>query len=109
MNLYHFSDTGRLPWIVSTDELRPGANVLGGYPSPEFIWATSDARGSRTAAGGARGYREDACRLVRFTVDAADFEPWSGIGARYPAWTPEQVARPHGGAGSTRCRWHAPC
>ena len=93
MNVYHFSDTGRLPWIVSTDELRPGANAVGGYPSPEFIWATSDARGSRTAAGGAQGYREDKVRLVRFTVDAADFEPWSGIGARYPAWTPEQIAR----------------
>src|SRR5262245_16793805 len=93
MNVYHFSDTARLPWIMSTGELRPDANAVGGYPSPEFVWATSEARGSRTAAGGARGYREDKVRLVRFTLDVADFEPWSGIGARYPTWTPDQIAQ----------------
>ena len=44
-------------------------------------------------AGGARGYREGLCRLVRFTLDSEDFEPWSGIGSRYPTWTPNQIAR----------------
>jgi hypothetical protein len=92
--VYHYTNTARLPWIITAGELRPGANRLGGYPDPEFVWATTDPRGSRTAAGGNnRAYREGELFLVRFTLNADDFEPWSGIGLRYPTWTPDQIAR----------------
>jgi len=30
---------------------------------------------------------------VRFTLEAADFEPLSEIGRRFPQWTPEQIDR----------------
>jgi hypothetical protein len=31
-----------LPWILSDGELRPGANKIGSYPAPEFVWATTN-------------------------------------------------------------------
>jgi hypothetical protein len=91
--VYHFTDTARLAWIMTAGELRPSANRIGGYPAPEFVWATSDARGSPTAAGGASGYREGMTQLVRFTLPAGDFMPWTEIGARYPSWTPAERQR----------------
>jgi hypothetical protein len=84
-HVYHFTDTARLPWILRSGELRPGANRVGGYPDPDFLWATVDSRGARSASGGGQGYREGLVRLVRFTLRAEDFEPWPGILRRYPA------------------------
>jgi hypothetical protein len=49
--VYHFTDSAHLPWILSDGELRAGANKIGGYPAPEFVWATTEDRGSRTATG----------------------------------------------------------
>lgn len=91
--VYHYSDTVRLPWILSAGELRSGANAIGGFPAPDFVWATTDKRGSKTAAGGVQGYRDGRCHLVRFILNIEDFEPWSGIGQRHPTWTPDQIAR----------------
>src|SRR5262249_35408585 len=90
--LYHFTDTARLRWILQSVELRPGANRIGGYPHPDFLWATADVRGSRTASASGY-YRSGATRLVRFTLRPEDFEPWHSIVKRFPAWTPDQIAR----------------
>jgi hypothetical protein len=90
--LYHFTSTARLPWILSSSELQPGANAVGKFPNPEFIWATTDYRGSRTAAIGP-GYRDGTWLLVRLTLSADDFEPWARIPSLYPTWTPEAVER----------------
>jgi hypothetical protein len=38
----HFTDSAHLPWILSDGELRPGANKIGSYPAPEFVWATTN-------------------------------------------------------------------
>jgi len=46
----HLTDNARLPWILRSAELRPGANRIGGYPDPDFVWATINKRGSRKAA-----------------------------------------------------------
>jgi len=90
---YHFTDTARLPWILQSGELRPGANRIGGYP-PDFLWATINKLGSRSASGNySRSYRSGAIHLVRFTLHADDFEPWHEIVRRYPAWTPDHVER----------------
>jgi hypothetical protein len=91
-HVYHFTDTGRLPWIVAEQQLRPGRNQIGGYPDPDFVWATTSAYGDRTASG-MYGYRGGRTALVRLTLHAEDFEPWLGVGERYPQWTPEQVHR----------------
>jgi len=94
-NLYHFTDTARLPWIIVTGELRPGPNRIGGFPDPDFLWATTNNRGDCTAScrgAASRGaWRSGRTRLVRFTLQQADFEPWSTIRGRYSQWTAEHV------------------
>jgi hypothetical protein len=52
--LYHFTNTARLLWIVGAKELRPNCNQIGGFPSPDFLWATTRSQGDRTASGNAR-------------------------------------------------------
>ena len=42
--LYHFTDTVRLPWIVDADGLRLYRNQIGGLPSPDFLWATTSSQ-----------------------------------------------------------------
>ena len=104
--VYHFTDTARLPWILDSGELRlSGAAQAGGYPGPDFLWATTNKNGSRTAAalcpnsglGGNTpcnlGYKTGKVWLVRFTLDAADFEPWPEVTKRFPAWTPDTIKR----------------
>ena len=98
ITLYHFTDTIRLPWIMRSGELRPGANRIGGFPDPDFVWATTNESGDRSASGGAgkigsQAYRAGASRLVRLKLRAEDFIQWGKIGQRYPAWTPDQIAR----------------
>jgi hypothetical protein len=95
--VYHFTCTGRLPWIVASGELRPGRNQLGNYPDPDFLWATTNPRGDRTAAA-FPAYRGGDTALVRLTLPEEDFEPWPEITARYPRWTPAQGARLETGA-----------
>lgn len=90
--VYHFTDTARLPWIVGAKELRPSRNQIGGFPSPDFLWATTHSQGDRTAAG-MQAYREGVTALVRLTLFAEDFEPWRAIIARFPQWTIEHVRR----------------
>ncbi len=91
MTVFHFTDTARLPWILATGELRPGRNAIRNFPSPDFLWATTDARGDRTATADRKAQRKGLTRAVRFTLEAADFEPWSEIVRRFPQWTPEQI------------------
>ncbi|MDN3274755.1 hypothetical protein QWJ07_10900 [Frankia sp. RB7] len=92
--LYHFTDTARLPWIVDSGQLRPGRNRIGGYPSPDFLWATSDPRGDGSASmERADGYRSGRVRQIRFTLERDKFFPWSEVLARHPSWTPDQVER----------------
>jgi hypothetical protein len=90
--VYHFTCAARLPWIVASGELRPGRNQLGKYPDPDFLWATTNPRGDRTASAFA-AYRSGDLALVRLTLPEEDFEPWPEITARYPQWTPEQISR----------------
>jgi hypothetical protein len=71
-HVYHFTDTCRLPWILHSGELRAGLNRIGGFPC-DFLWATTDSTGDRTAScnGNARAFYRDG--VTR--------------------WTPEHVAR----------------
>jgi hypothetical protein len=94
MILYHHTDTARLPWILKSGELRPGRNRIGGFPDPDFLWATTDHQGDATASGN-RGehYRSGKLRQVRFVLDSADFVPWSDIPAVFPSWTPDHIER----------------
>jgi hypothetical protein len=94
--VYHFTDLVRFTWIAASGELQPSRNKAGGYPDPDFVWATTDGRGCRTAAGLGNWSREQVKRdielpVVRLTLDAEDFEPWRAIAPRYPAWTPRHI------------------
>ncbi len=89
--VYHFSDSAHLPWIAMSKELRAGANKIGGYPS-DFLWATTDGRGDRTATAMV-GYRKGQTLLVRFTLSETDFRLWPDILADHPEWTTEHRTR----------------
>jgi hypothetical protein len=94
--VYHFTDTTRLPWIIEAGELRPGLNRIGGYPV-DFLWATTNGTGDRTSSSAGRAarraYREGVLQVIRFTLPAREFAGWPETVAKFPAWTPEQVAR----------------
>jgi hypothetical protein len=86
-HVYHFTSIARLPWIIEAGQLRPGSNKIAGYPDPDFLWASTSDKGSRSAA------IASGMPVVRFTLNAEDFEEWLVIRARYPAWTPDQIKR----------------
>jgi hypothetical protein len=90
--VYHFTDTARLPWILRSGELRPGSNKIGELPDPDFLWATTDSRGDRTASSSLQSehYRSGRARMVR-TLRADDFEPWREAVSRFPAWKTAHV------------------
>jgi hypothetical protein len=91
--VYHFTDTARLPWILRSGELRPGSNKIGGLPDPDFLWATTNSQGDRTASSSLQSelYRGGRARMVRFTLRADDFEPWREVVSRFPAWKTAHV------------------
>lgn len=84
----------RLPWILSSGTLRPGRNRIGGFPDPEFLWASSAATGDRSAsAASGTAWRSGRVWHVRFTVRREDFFPWPEAVNRFPSWTPAEAAR----------------
>ena len=91
--VYHFTDTGRLPWILRDGVLKPGRNRIGNYPDPDFFWATTSPIGDRTASASVEALRSGLTRSVRFALRAEDFEAWPKVVEQFPAWTPDQVAR----------------
>jgi hypothetical protein len=91
--LFHFTTCCHLPRIIRSGELRPAV-----YPNQprDFVHATDNEHGERTAAGWwtwAKTYRAGDIQRVRFTLDAADFEPWREVYARYPEWKPDMIER----------------
>lgn len=101
--VYHHTDTGRLPHILLSGELRPGRNRIGGYPDPDFLWATTSPLGDRTASASAQAFRSGLTQAVRFVLRANDFETWPEMVRQFPAWTPDQIARlEHAARGQSR-------
>jgi hypothetical protein len=94
--VYHFTDSMRLPWIIETGELRVGQNKRSSLPF-DFLWATTNKLGDKTATVLAvknRGFfREGLTRLVRFSLDAADFMKWSDVPELFSEWTLEHIER----------------
>jgi len=95
-NVYHFTDTARLPWIIETSELRPDPHRrLGGFPA-DFLWATLNAGGDRTSAaqsGEVKSlYREGLMQLIRITLPGDYFIGWREAVSASPDWTAEHVA-----------------
>jgi len=91
--VYHFTDTCRLPWIIESGALRPSTNFIGGFPK-DFLWATTDAAGDRTASAGGpqqKVYRDGAVQLIRLTLPGDAFGDWREAVARRPEWTDEHV------------------
>jgi hypothetical protein len=91
-NVYHFTCTARLPWIIATRELQSYRDPISDFPNPDFVWATTRHQGDRTAAG-MKGYRSGATALVRLTLSAGDFELWPEITNRFPQWKPDHIRR----------------
>lgn len=94
MPIYHFTSTAHLPWIIESGELRAGRNKIGGFPDPDFVWATSNELGDRTSTGMASpAYRTGATWAVRMTLDPVGFAHWSLVPILFPQWTADHVAR----------------
>lgn len=91
--IYHFTDSARLPWILRDRELTPGRCKIGGFPDPDFLWATGSPHGDRSASGGGKGYRDGITRLVRIALRPEDFLPWRAAATEHPDWTDEHVAQ----------------
>jgi hypothetical protein len=103
--VFHFTSTEYLPLILASRKLVPNRDVFVAadangcraiFPSTVLLWATTKARGDRSVPSIVRHYMEDEwewfdIRLVRFTLHASDFEPWSKIITRCPEWSPEQI------------------
>jgi hypothetical protein len=95
MFVYHFTDTVRLPWIVLEGELQPSKNRIRGFPQ-DFLWATTSEKGDRTSsamfAETQRAHRDGVVQMVRFTLDAAEFEDWRTAVSRSQEWNPQHIA-----------------
>ncbi|MFG1184394.1 hypothetical protein [Xanthobacter aminoxidans] len=92
--IYHFTSTAHLPWIIESGELRAGRNKIGGFPDPDFLWATSNRYGDRTATAMASpAYRDGKTWAVRLTLDPVGFAHWSIIPGLFAQWTGDQVER----------------
>lgn len=92
--LYHHTDTCRLPWIITSGELRPGLTMVGSALPPDVLWATTNPVGDRTAASAAgaarRLIRDGQIMAVRFALDPHDFQPWQDV-LTQQGWTTAQV------------------
>ena len=99
--VYHFSSSAHLPWILESGELRPGSNKIGGLPL-DFLWATTNPRGSRTSSAmvGAwkDAWRRGSTRAVRFTLPTEAFTTLPDTLQRFPQWTNEHVTALKGSA-----------
>lgn len=94
-HVYHFTDAVHLPWILQSGKLTKGGSTMGDYPKHDFLWATTDTRGARSAtlAAAREHYKKGSILLVRVTLHAEDFKPWREAMADTPEWTPELIAR----------------
>ena len=96
MEVYHFTDTLRLPWIVHSGGLAPVMPKFVGFPT-DVLWATKTEVGDRTAAisstANRNAYKQGLIRLVRFTLSGHDFAPWRNVLEALPDWTDEHIAR----------------
>jgi hypothetical protein len=89
--VYHHTCTAHLPWILASGHLKPLRDKVTGLPDPDFLWATTDPRGDRTASIGWAALRAGDALAVRFTCRAEDFQPWNAAWRSHPAWTQSHV------------------
>lgn len=93
--VYHYTDTARLPWILKDGVLTPGRNRIGGFPDPDFLWATRSPVGDGTASSSRDALLAGLTRSVRFVLREDNFSPWHEVHPRTPQWTSEHVNRLH--------------
>jgi hypothetical protein len=112
--VYHFTDTARLPWIIESAELRPGANRIGGYPN-DLLWATTSGAGDKTSAAFGTAAREvwraGLSQLIRFTLRRDDFLGWRDAVECDANWTNDHIIGLEIGAKAlgepNTCKWRA--
>lgn len=99
-DVFHFTDSLRLPWIIRTQQVIPSLNRVSNAPSA-FLWATTNMAGDRSCsaqgtASAKEAFRRGLTAKIRFTLPSEAFERWSDVSRLHPEWTPEQVARTEG-------------
>ncbi len=85
----------RLPHILTSGKLRPSDNNIGGFPSPDFLWATASASGDATSSS-YEPYRRGQVILVRIALSEESFIRWSAAPSLFPQWTNDHVERLEG-------------
>jgi hypothetical protein len=96
--VFHFTDTINLPWILAGGELRPCWIVDAGIGRNRFLWGTTNPQGDYTSGAQSRihgslerEWRAGVFHLVRFKLAADEFSTCSEIVCA-SNWTPEEVA-----------------
>ena len=90
--IYHYTSALHLPHILADGALRPGRSTQGGFPKPDFLWATTNGAGDPTVTF-YDAYRAGRIAMVRFGLDPSTFFPWAEARERNPAWTEDHVRR----------------
>lgn len=88
--IYHFTDSAHLPHILLSGELRPGRATVGGFPDPDFLWATASSVGDNTITG-YNMYKSGQVSLVRFALDQSRFFSWREAQLHNPAWEDRHI------------------
>ena len=110
--LYHFTTSCHLPRIIRSGGLTV-PRYTSGHGHRDFIWATADPNGERTAAGAigtwGKAYRDGDFLKVRLTLDGDGFAPWRDVISHHwsPAWIDRYEATARGCRQSTetwQCR-----
>lgn len=102
--LYHYTSTIQLPWIVDAGEIRPGTAgrcEFEGLPGLGLVWATANPNGAYSASAfgrtseynGRTAYKDGKVWAVRFTLDRAGFQHWPEAVVDDPAWTEDVIKR----------------
>lgn len=92
-HVYHFTTHYHLPWILNSGALLPGKDRTARFPHDDFLWATTNPKGERTATMVANdyAYRSGVCHHVRFTLSVDDFFPWADVRIHHPEWSPQTI------------------
>jgi hypothetical protein len=86
MSVFHYTSILHLPHIIAAKALMPGRGIMGGFPQPDFLWATKSYNVDRTATCFNEQYRTGKMPIVRLTLPEAEFGLWGEALGEWPEY-----------------------
>lgn len=85
MTVYHYTDTARLPHIITDGKLRLEGVSHGDYPW-QLLWGTTNAHGDRSASSSVRSpyFDQKGGALIRIASPRYLWTPWSKAKESWP-------------------------